>query len=107
MFKKSIDMKKVLMMMAVAMIALAGCKGKQAKQGEEHACDKCMDGRWSIVKVLDVEPSAALKDSVAFVFNKADIQFDKDLSHLGYAKCPLFLSKLIKQNIQHSSTEIT
>lgn len=72
MFKKSIDMKKVLMIMTVAMIALAGCKGKQAQQQEEHACDKCMDGKWSIVKVLDVEPSAALKDSVAFVFNKVE-----------------------------------
>lgn len=27
-----------------------------------------------------------------------DIQFEKDLSHIGYTKCPLFLSELIKQN---------
>lgn len=65
-------MKKILMIMAVAMIALAGCKGRQAQQTEQHACNKCMDGSWSIVKVLDVEPSAALQDSAMFVFNKEE-----------------------------------
>lgn len=39
--------------------------------------------------------------------NEIDIQFDKDLSNWGSAKCPLFLSELIKQNIHRLFTLIT
>ena len=71
MFKKSIDMKKILMIMTVVLIALSGCKSK-AKQQEEHSCSKCLDGKWSIVKVLDVEPSAAFKETAIFEFNQEE-----------------------------------
>lgn len=63
--------------------------------------DECLEKMYPVNSYIEI---LGIEIDIFNAPNNIDIQFDKDLSNYGSAKCPLFLSELIKQNIRRLST---